>query len=149
MPQVRHVQHPAYVASLAGFFCSLQPGCVLPMSSVADVTGAILLDAMVTNHDASIAAAATLAALNTSYFQLTHGFLSSSFAPQIFDGSELVSGFRHERLEPVAATELTQKYLYMRSLRRIRCSNPLARLLKKDPRGRLTCGCSQWLNLSA
>ena len=105
---VRLVAHAPYLSALAAFFCEVQPGCVSVGSTVDNVTGAMLLDALVGHRGARAAFSAALGALNREMISRTQTFLSGSSAPYIFDGSEDAAGFKLTRLSIGDAVECAE-----------------------------------------
>ena len=110
MPPARLVAHAPYLRLLAAFYCEVQPGCLSQGSASADVTGAMLVDAIVARRDASAAVSAALGALNRDIIHRTQCFLTGSSAPAIFDGGADAAGFMLTRLSPRDAVEAAESY---------------------------------------
>lgn len=112
LPAVRLIARTTYLARLAAFYCEAQPDCAtIPDDSrESEVTGAMLLDAIIGRCDAAAALSAALAALNRDMLDRTQRFLTSPLAPLLLDGSPDVAGFKLSSLSKRDAFEYAESY---------------------------------------
>ena len=130
-PAVPLVALPAFIESLAALFSNALPvgiGTLAPAAAStstaaasvtaatggtaarANATGAVLLDALLAHYDATIAVAEARTMANRLLFVQVQGFLSSSMAADVFDGSDVVFGYRLHVLSQTASVDLAESY---------------------------------------